>query len=241
MTRLTRWALDRASITILLMFALIGAGIWAALGLNRELIPDIEPPQASVLVVYPGASADEVTESVIKPIETAFDTISDIKVLDVSATASESFAVITLQAEYGTKQDDIRAQIDDKLADVTLPEDAKAPEVILFSFADIPAIQGSISGDVSEAELQRRIEDDLVPELEAIDGVSKVQLSGVRTDKVYLKLDPAAMDRKNVSLDAVRGALAANDLSFPAGNLETDGLLTPLQVTHRITSTAALE
>ena len=241
MTRLTRWALDRPSITILLMLALVGGGLWAARGLGRELIPDIEPPTATVIVIYPGASADEVTNSVIKPIETALDAITDIDVLDVTATASESFAAITLQAEYGTKQDDIRSEIEDQLATVDLPEDANDPEIILFSFADIPAIQGSISGDIDEADLQQLVQNDLVPELEAIAGVSRVDLAGVREDKIYLKLDPDAMSEKGVSIDAVKGALAANDLSFPAGSLETDGLLTPLQVSHRITTTAALE
>lgn len=241
MTRLTRWALDRPSITILLMLALVGGGLWAARGLGRELIPDIEPPTATIVVIYPGASADEVTNSVIKPIETALDAITDIEVLDVTATASESFAAITLQAEYGTKQDDIRAEIEDQLATVDLPADANDPEIILFSFADIPAIQGSISGDIDEADLQQLVQNDLVPEIEGIAGVSRVELAGVREDKVYLKLDPDAMSEKGVSIDAVKGALAANDLSFPAGSLETDGLLTPLQVSHRITTTAALE
>lgn len=241
MTRLTRWALDRASITILLMLAVVGAGLWAARGLNRELIPDIEPPTATVLVVYPGASASEMTDAVVKPIETALDAISEIDVLDVTATASESFAAITLQAEYGTKQDDIRQEIEDQLVDVTLPEDANDPEIILFSFADIPVIQGSISGDLDEDELQQLVQDDLVPELESIEGVSKVDLAGVRDDRIFLRLDPDAMQAKGVSIDAVKGALAANDLSFPAGSLETEGLLTPLQVSHRITSTEALE
>ncbi len=241
MTRLTRWALDRPSITILLSLAVIGAGLWAARGLNRELIPDIEPPMATVLVVYPGASADEVTNSVVKPIETALDAITEIDVLDVTATASDSFAAIMLQAEYGTAQDDIRQEIEDQLVDVELPDEANDPEIVLFSFADIPVIQGSISGDIDEDALQQLVLDDLVPELEAIEGVSRVDIAGARDDQVYLKLDPDAMQAKGVSIDAVKGALAANDLTFPAGSLETEGLLTPLQVSHRITSTEALE
>ena len=207
MTRWPRRAPDRPSTPLLRARALGGGGLGAGRGLGAELIPDVGPPAATVIVIYPGASADEVTNSVIKPIETALDAITDIDVLDVTATASESFAAITLQAEYGTKQDDIRSEIEDQLATVDLPEDANDPEIILFSFADIPAIQGSISGDIDEADLQQLVQNDLVPELEAIAGVSRVDLALL------------------LGIDRARDTLLDNSLHFASGLPANNALL----------------
>ena len=240
MTRLTRLALNNPSITYLLMAALIVAGLISAYALNQELIPDIQAPQATIVVVYPGASADEVTSSVVEPIENAMEEITDVDVLEVSSLASESFAAVTVLSEYGTLQDDIETAIRDQLEDVDLPEDAEEPEVILFNFADLPVLQASISGDIDLRDLQRLLEDEVLPELESVEGVSEVSITGDREDKIFLRLDPDALEEKGVSVSQIRNVLTANDLSFPAGSLESAGRVTPVQVTNRIDSAAAL-
>lgn len=241
MTRLTRWALDNPSITILLMAALVAAGLYSAFTLNQELIPDIQPPQATIVVLYPGASADEVTNSVIEPIENAAEEIKEIEILEIASTASENFAVIGITSEFGTPQDDIESAIEDAIKDVDLPDDAEEPEILLFRFSDIPVLQASVSGDIDRRVLQALMEDEIVPELEAIDGVSQVTLTGTSENRVFLRLDPDALEATDVSLQDIRFALQANDLSFPAGTLTNDGRVTPLQVTNRITSTRLLE
>ncbi len=241
MTRMTRMALDNPSITILLMLALVAAGVFSAFTLNQELIPDIQPPQATILVLYPGASADEVTASVIEPIEDAAEEISDIDVLEISSTASENIGVVSITSEFGTSQDDIETAIEEALGDVALPDDAEEPEILLFRFSDIPVLQASVSGEIDRRELQALMEDEIVPELEAIEGVSEVSLTGTSEDRVFLRLDPEALDELGVTLQDIRSALQSNDLSFPAGTLTNDGRITPLQVTNRITSTRLLE
>lgn len=241
MTRLTRMTLDNPSITLLLMLALVVSGFYAAFTLNQELVPDIQPPQATILVAYPGASADEVTASVIEPIEDAAEAISDIDVLEIASTASENIGIVSIVSEFGTSQDDIEAAIEEALDDVTLPEDAEAPEILLFRFSDIPVLQASVSGEIARRDLQALLEDEVVPELEAIEGVSEVSLTGTSEDRIFLRLDPEAMDDLGVSLQDIRSALDANDLSFPAGTLTDEGRITPLQVTNRITSTRLLE
>ena len=240
MTRLTRLALNHPSITFLLMAALVVAGLISAYALNQELVPDIQAPQATIVVVYPGASADEVTASVVEPIEDAMEEITEIDVLEVSSLASEAFAAVTVLSEYGTEQDDIETAIEEQLEDVDLPEDAEEPEVILFNFQDLPVLQASISGDIGLRDLQRLLEDEIVPELEKVQGVSEVSLTGDREDKIFLRLDPDALDEEGVSVDQIRNVLVANDLSFPAGSLEGAGRVTPVQVSNRIDTAAAL-
>jgi HAE1 family hydrophobic/amphiphilic exporter-1 len=239
MNRLTRLALERPSITLLITFFLLAGGVFAAGDLNQELVPQVEFPQATVVTLWPGASADEITNSVVEPIESALEGITDVQVVEVSSSASESFAATTLRAEYGTTQDELRDAIEAELKDVVLPEDAEDPQVVLFSFSDLPVVQASVrgaDGDLDTAELQRIVKDQVLEELEGIEGVSSVALAGGREEKVFIDIDPVRLNARNQSLGAIKGALQANDLSFPAGSLEVDGKTIPLQVVHRLSS-----
>lgn len=239
MIRLTQLALRHPPIAIVLTLALVVGGTWAAFNLNQQLIPDVAFPQATVVIVWPGASADEVTRGIVEPMETALEGITDVDVVEVSARASESFAALTVRAEYGTDQDELKDAIRAQVDGVALPDGAEDPDIVLFSFGDLPVVQASIRAEddaVDAAALQRLIEDEIVPEIEAVDGVSKVTLLGGRDEKVYLTLDRARMAEEGVTVDTIRNLLAANDISFPAGTLATDGRAIPLQVTHRVRS-----
>lgn len=239
MNRLTRFALERPSITLLLTLFLTLGGIFAAGDLNQELVPQVEFPQATVVTVWPGASADEVTRSVVEPIEAALEGITEVEVVEVSSSASESFAATTLRAEYGTTQDELRDAIEAELKDVELPEDAQDPQVVLFSFSDLPVVQASVrgaDGDLDTATLQQVVKDQVLEELEGIEGVSSVALAGGRDEKVFLDIDPARLEAAGQSLGSIKGALQTNDLSFPAGSLEVDGKTIPLVAVHRLSS-----
>ena len=127
MTRLSRLALAHPSITVLLILVLFVGGILAAGTLNQELIPDVEFPQATVLTVYPGASAADMTESVTRPIEDALEQIDDVDVIEVSSNTSESVSTVTLRGEYGTTQDEIREAVMEAGVDVGAEAVGAAP------------------------------------------------------------------------------------------------------------------
>ena len=108
MTRLTRLALDHTPITILLMLLVLVGGALAVRSLKQELVPDIEFPMATVVTVWPGASADEVTDAVTDPIEEALSDLEGIDVVSVQSQTSDSYATVILNVDYGTSQDDLR-------------------------------------------------------------------------------------------------------------------------------------
>lgn len=237
MTRLTELALRQPAITFLVTLAVLVGGIWAAMDLNQELVPAVEFPQATVLTVWPGASADQVTREVVQPIEDALEGIADVDVVEVSANASDSFAAVTVRAEYGTTQAELSDAIQKQLDTVDLPDGVEEPEIVLFSFSDLPVVQASIragSEDIDPVELRRLIEDEIVPEIESAEGVSQVTLAGGQDEKITLTLDRDKMAAAGVTAESIRSMLAANNISFPVGDLKADGRSIPLQVSHRI-------
>jgi len=71
MTWLTRAAVSRRSVTLLIAAGLFVFGILAWNSLKQELLPDVSFPVATVIAPFPAAGADDVATEVVAPIERA--------------------------------------------------------------------------------------------------------------------------------------------------------------------------
>lgn len=159
MTWLTRAAVSRRTVTLLLAAALFGAGIVGWSSLKQELLPDVSFPVATVIAPYPGASVDEVADQVVEPIERAVQSLSGID--QVSSTSANSIGFITVQFEYGLDVDEAVTSMDEAIAALDLP-DGVAPEVSSLDINAAPVVIASVSsasasltelGDVARREI----------------------------------------------------------------------------------------
>ena len=106
MSRLSRLALAKRSVTLLLAGALFIAGISAWGSLQQELLPDIEFPVVTVIAPFPGAGSADVADQVTKPIERAISSVARLKT--VQSTSANSIALVVAQFTYGT---DVKATV----------------------------------------------------------------------------------------------------------------------------------
>ncbi len=104
MTWLTRAAVERRSVTILLAVGLFIFGVIAWSSLKQELLPDVSFPVATVIAPFPAAGADDVADQVVAPIERAVLSVSGID--QVNSTSANSIGFITAQFEYGIDVDE---------------------------------------------------------------------------------------------------------------------------------------
>ncbi len=77
---------------------------------------------------------------------------------------------------------------------------------------------------------------EIVPEISGIDGVAKVDLTGGLEERLSVTLDPDKLAESGVSTQQIVGILQANNLTFPSGQLSTDGSRTPVSTIGRFTS-----
>ncbi len=243
MTRLTELALRWPAITFLALAGVLIGGLWAARSLDRELIPEVELPEAAVLAAWPDAAADQVVRDLVPPIEAALAGIDEVPVVEVSATAADGLAVVRLRTEQGTGQAALRDAIRARRHMLDLPEGAAEPEIVLADAIAPPVVRASVRAsrqDLDSVALQRLIEDVIVPEVEAVAGVGRVLHVGGADEKIFLNLDPAKMATAGVTLDTIHALLAAHDVSLPAGELRADGRSIPLRVGHGLRDEADL-
>ena len=85
----------------LLMFAILAAGLVALGALERQAWPTVPFNTIEVSVVYPGATPDEIEESIVVKIEEQVEALADVKV--VKSLAAPGLA--SVRAEWKTGAD----------------------------------------------------------------------------------------------------------------------------------------
>ena len=216
---LTRIALKRPVSAILIVLALAVFGLSSIPGFKMQLIPDMDMPMLIVMTAYPGADPESVDELVTSVVEDAGSTLNGIE--SVTSQSSENVSTVLFSYEYGVDIDecysDLRTALD--TASLQMPEDATTPVVIELNMNQTADM--TLSAVTEEnLDLRKKIEDELVPELESISDVAQVTVSGGAEDYIRVLLREDAMKQYGLTISNVAGYLAAVDFTVPAGSVQ---------------------
>lgn len=236
MARLTLFSVrNRALVALATLFSIL-AGLWSAGALPRELFPSLQFPVLVVSTASPGSSTSVIEEQVTEPVETAAQGLNNV--VEVSSTSTDGFSSVIVELDYGTEMG--AAQTDLQRAVLSLPNlpDSANPQIFAGSIDDFPIIQLAASGGegVDSRDLVDRLERIVIPEIEDLDGVRSVTLSGVADRAVTVDLDEEAAEEAGVSLSTVTQVLQANGVVLPGGQVLDGETELPVQVGSRLTS-----
>ncbi len=221
MWHLTRLALQKRAVTLLLAALLVVASIWAIRGLKMELIPDIEFPYVTVVTVYPQASPDEVVSGVTTPIENAVWKRWEGKGLKhLNSTSADSVSLIFAEFQFGTNMDKVTSTIHQDISKLSLPPEVLSfpqinpsmgenPRIVPINLSMMPLVIISLSGDLPPDQLKEVADTQVVPALKDIQGVLSVETEGGAKDQVLIAPDPAKMNQFGISMAQVVGLLAS--------------------------------
>jgi multidrug efflux pump subunit AcrB len=174
---LTRASLRFKWVVIILSIIALAAGIFAITELNQELLPQIEFPQTILMALNPGATAEEMLNQVTIPIEEAISGFEEV--VNIESTSYNGVSVVIVKSDFGVDLKNLRENIRGALEEINFPEGMEIPELLTFSFSDIPlAAIGVSSPELSLDELKILVEGEIVPTLEEIEGVANVEISG---------------------------------------------------------------
>ena len=240
MTALARLSLANRTLVMIITLVISGFGIYAIPSLKQQLLPEISLPVISVVAPYPGAGPEIVEEQVTGPIESSLQGLDGIT--EVVSTSSDGLARIQVTFDYGSEVEDLAADVESAVNDVEaeLP-DTVEPMVIAGSTDDIPVMALAVSdGSDGTAALLDKLERRVVPELESIEHVRDVAITGARDEQVVITPDPAKFAAAGVNPGMLPVALQANGVAIPAGSLTTDDRTMSVAVGDQITSVEEL-
>lgn len=206
----------------LLTIIVVFGGLYSGLTMKQETIPNINVPFLSVTAIYPGAAPEGVVQDVTKPLETRLRNVDGVKT--VTSTSMENASNLFIEFNYGADLDNATAAIREALNEVTLPDGVQKPQISKFSLNSMPVVSLSIANKEGTDldELTRITENDIVPELEDLEGVASLQVSGQFVNEVKLKFDKKKLDELGLTEDTVKGIVQGSALYAPLGLFEME-------------------
>ena len=214
---LTKAVLKRPVTTVLVILCLIVFGLMSVFSSTTELMPEMDMPMMVIVGVYPGASPDDVTELVTKPVEDAVGTLSGID--GVTSYSAENMSLVLLEYEYGTDMDQAYDDLKKQIDILDLPDDVETPSVISFNINNTASMMLSVNNSEA-ANLYNYVNNELVPELERLSSVANVEVSGGQEQYIQVEIIPEKLNQYHLSMNSLVTALASSSLSYPAGSAQ---------------------
>lgn len=206
--------------TSLIFIAIIVLGLFSLSKLSIDQMPEIEMNTAIVLVTYPGASAEDVENNVVKPLESALSTVSDLKKL--TSTSKENTAIVSVEFNWGIDLDAAVNDMRDKIEMIKsfLPDGCSNPMILKLSTDMMPITIISATADESTAALYKILDDAVANPLNRINGVGSVSISGAPKREIVINCDPTKLEAYNLTVEQIGSMIAYENVSTPGGSID---------------------
>ena len=212
------WMANNGVASNLLMVFLLVAGFFSMSSIVQEVFPEFSLDTVQISVEYPGATPEEIEESIVQRIEERIKSVDGVT--EFTATASENVgsvsAEVSIDNDISRVLDDIKAEVD---RIVTFPEQVEQPTVQEITNRQ-SALRIAIYGNVSERALKEvafRVEE----ELSNLPQITYVETSGVRNYEISIEVPNEVLQAYGLTLRDVARVVQQGSLDLPAGNIRT--------------------
>lgn len=259
MKNLITFSVEKAITVFMVIIAVMIFGVVSFTRLTTDLFPSISAPFAVVVTPYPGATPEDVENNVTIPLENAFQTTTNI--LNVQTTSSENLSLVTLEFSPSTNMDSAVAEMRESLnaLETSLPDEVGYPNIIQLNPNQLPVYTYSVAIEGYDLEtLTEWVDEVMRPQVERVPGVATFDVTGAYEQEIRVRLDEDAMAAYNTALDNafstlpqapeftldqtyISNIIQAQNVAFPAGFVEIDGLSYLVRVGDDIDGISTLE
>lgn len=173
-------------------------GVVALMKTNTDLLPNMNLPYAIIITTYVGASPEEVEKTVTAPIEAQMATTSNIK--NVTSQSQNSLSMVILEYEQTANMDSTIIEIQQKIDQIssTFPDSVASPFILELDPTMLPIVVASADMEgMNQLEVSDYVNDNIVPNIESVDGVASVTTIGGCTESISVTIDEEKLDKLN--------------------------------------------
>jgi multidrug efflux pump len=198
-------------------------GIVALTRIGISQFPDVDYPNISVSMSWPGASPPAVEREIVEPLEQAISQVEGVKQISSQARAGNAriTATFDMSRDVDLALQDIQARVGS--AQRQLPKDVPAASVSKSNPDDAAILQIAVTGPFSKQMLADVAKFQVQERLQTVDGVGQITLSGAQARNVRIWLDASKMIEKGVVASDIINAIRSEHVEVPGGQLDTGG------------------
>lgn len=217
---ITELAIKRPTLVVVLFSFLGVLGIFGFTQLKYDLMPKMTAPMITITTIYPGASPNEVENSVSKIIEDAVTGLEKVKT--VQSTSFEGRSMLRIEFDQDVDINIAIQDADRRINSVLsrLPMTAKKPVVSKIAFDEVPVLRMAVRSKLPSKEFYQFVKDQVQPRLSKIAGVGIVSLMGGEEREIKINIDFEKLKSYGLSLLSVTQVIKASNLDFPTGKIQ---------------------
>ncbi len=217
---LARVCVERPIFALMLILAVVVAGVTAYGQLGIDRFPNIDLPTIRVQTNYPGAASAEVESEVTQPLEDAVATVAGLDELRSVSTDDVSMLMLTfrLDQNINVAAQDVRDAISAVLN--RLPPDIDPPTVQKQDLDASPIMSIAVSGPRDTRELFFIADRYVKSTIESARGVGQVMIQGAVERAIQINVDAAKLAAYRTSIMQVHDAIVAQNAEVPGGRVD---------------------
>lgn len=216
-------SVKRPILAVVLNLLIVIAGLAALLAVEVRELPDVDRPRATITATLPGAAPETVDAEVTRVLEGAAARVAGVR--EIRSSSEENNARIRVEFNPGVDLDSAASDLREAVARVSrgLPDRVEQVTVVKADNDAESVLDLAILSDVhDQQELTRIVENDIVPELTAVEGVATVNLFGTRQRQLRVVIDPIRLSRFGLTVSDVAAALRQAPFDVPVGSFRSE-------------------
>src|SRR5262249_24016743 len=236
---LSELCVRRPVFATMLVMSLVVLGVFSFRNLGVDLFPRADPATVNVTLSLPGASPDEISSSVIEPMEEAISGVSGID--EISARISEGRGNITVRFVLERDLNDAANDVREKVARAikSVPPELLPPVVTKVDPEPDPVWSIMVSSDAMSLRTITELADKQISRaIQTVNGVGQVTIAGSHAREIHIVVDIEKLNSYGLSLAQVRDAVVAENVEIPGGAVEQGKGQLLLRTLGRIEDTA---
>lgn len=218
--RISDFAVKNYQFTLVIFMMAVAVGLTTFFSMPRSEDPVIESPQFPVIVIYPGASPEDMEELVVDPMEEVIYGLEDIK--RIKTEIKDGVAVLFVEYNYN---EDVNEKYQELVREINtlrpeLPKDIFSIKINKVRPSDVNILQIALISENASRENLKKYGERLQDELEKITELKKVEIFGIPDQivRVDLKLDKIA--EMNIPLNAIIVNIQSELSNIPGGQVD---------------------
>ncbi|MGN0306268.1 MAG: efflux RND transporter permease subunit [Lachnospiraceae bacterium] len=179
-----------------IMVIILGAVSFSKM--TTDLLPNINLPYVIVMTPYGGASPETVELVVTKPIEASMATVSNIE--GISSVSSENYSLVILEFAQSTNMDSVSLEIRENLDQIKAywEDSVGSPVIMKLNPNMLPIMVAAVGMEgMNNAQISDYTTNQLIPQLESIEGVASASASGLLEESVHVVIRQDKIDAIN--------------------------------------------
>lgn len=218
--RISEFAVKNYQFTLVIFLMAIAVGLTTFLNMPRSEDPVIEAPQFPVIVIYPGASPEELEELVVDPMEEVIYELENIK--KIKTKIQDGVAVLVVDYNY---EENVEEKYQELVWEINalrpeLPQDIYSIEVNKVRPSDVNILQLAMISENASRDQLRLFSERLQERLEKITELKKIRIHGLPEQIIRVELNLDQIAQMNIPLPAIIGNIQSELFQIPGGSVD---------------------